>query len=380
MSSLHWNQYSYLGIFARRYDELKKIVVNYKPSDNENSIAYIDTCAQDNVWRIDSGMKYLRNVDRQYGKAVIGVTGDKKPLNFKGKHDVIDKVHLGDVTSNLISLPKILDRGGAIYGNDLGCMIWDRNGNLIIRGIGGNKNMYQCNLENCKESKIKVMKGDVIDKEGVVYEKHLSGEEVERAKLARKRHERNHINELVFGRGLDEVCYQNINELTSKDVNNSIILFGRCKACIEGSMNAPPKRRSNSTPAPTVGYILAMDLWPLSETSLGGNNWGLQGIDEKSGYLFAEGLKRKGEEELQKGILTILLEIKSYGHTTKEILFDNEQVFNAVGRYVRSLGIEPLYTLSGLHNNLAERYTQFVKTKKGILLCFLPYNGCGYYW
>jgi len=30
------------------------------------------------------------------------------------------------------------------------------------------------------------MKGDVMDKDGVVYEKYLSGEEVERAKLARK--------------------------------------------------------------------------------------------------------------------------------------------------------------------------------------------------
>jgi len=117
-------------------------LINYKPSVNEDSIAYIDTCAQDNVWRIDSGMKYLRDVDRQYGKAVIGVTGDKKPLSFKGNHDIIDKVHLGDVTSNLISLPKILDRGGAIYGNEMGCLIWNKDGELIIIGIRGSKNMY----------------------------------------------------------------------------------------------------------------------------------------------------------------------------------------------------------------------------------------------
>ena len=319
-------------------------------------------------------MKYLKNVDRQYGKAVIGVTGDKKPLSFKGKHDVIHKVHLGDVTSNLISLPKILDRGGAIYGNELGCLIWDKEGNLIIRGIRGGKNMYQCNLESCKDNRIKVMRGDVIDKDGVVYEKHLTGEEVERAKLARKWHETNHINELVFGKGLDEGCYENINHLTSSDVNNSIILLGRCRACIEGSMNAPPKRKSNSTPAPRIGYRLAMDLWPLSETSLGGNNWGLQAVDEKSGYVIVSGLKRKEINNMQEGILGIVLEVRSYGHLTKEIFFDNEQIFNAVSKYVRSLGIEPLYTPSGLHNNLSERYTQFVKTKMRIMLCALPYE------
>jgi len=123
-------------------EDSKKLVINYKPSVNESSIAYIEICAQDNVWRIDSGMKYLRDVDRQYGKAVIGVTGDKKTLSFKGKHDVIDKVHLGDVNPNLISLPKILDRRGAIYGNDLRCLIRDKDGNLIIRGIRGYKNMY----------------------------------------------------------------------------------------------------------------------------------------------------------------------------------------------------------------------------------------------
>jgi len=95
-------------------EELRKIIIDYRPSGNEDSIAYIDTCAQDNVWRIDSGMKYLKEIDRQYGKAVVGVTGDKKALSYKGKHDVIDRVHLGEVTSNRISLTKILDRGGEI--------------------------------------------------------------------------------------------------------------------------------------------------------------------------------------------------------------------------------------------------------------------------
>ena len=65
-------------------EELRRIISDYKPSDNEDSIAYIDTCAQDNVWRIDSGMKYLKEIDRQYGKAVVGVTGDKKALSYRG--------------------------------------------------------------------------------------------------------------------------------------------------------------------------------------------------------------------------------------------------------------------------------------------------------
>jgi len=52
-----------------------------------------------------------------------------------------------------------------------------------------------------------------------------------------------------------------------------------------------------------------MDLWQLRETSLGGNNWGLQGLDEKSGYLIMIGMKKKELNNMQEAILGIVFEI-----------------------------------------------------------------------
>jgi len=191
-------------------------------------------------------------------------------------------------------------------------------------------------------------------------------------------HESMHVNDHSLGKGLDNGCYTNGGDLTYKDVQNSIILFGKCRACMEGSMKAPSKRKSTSRPAPKIGWRLAMDLLPLSKTSLGGNNWVLIAVDDKSGYIFMIGLKRKSTEEVEGGINKILFEVISYGHTVKEILFDNEQFFNAVGNFVRSKGVVPLYTPSGLHNNMSERYTQTVKTKKRIIQSSLPYQIPGY--
>ena len=182
-----------------------------------------------------------------------------------------------------------------------------------------------------------------------------------------------HINERVLGIGLDNGCYSNNVNLTSVDVENSIRLFGKCRACVEGLMKAPAKKKSKSEPAREIGYRIAMDLIPLSETSLGGNNWGMIGTDEKCGYIFMCGMKKKNIVYVEDGIWNIVIEVWSYVHEVKEILFDNEQVFNAAAKFVRSKGIVPLYTPSGLHNNLSERYTQTVKTKKRILLAALPY-------
>ena len=125
------------------------------------------------MWRLDSGRKYLSEISEQRGKSVVGVTGHHKPLSYKGRDKVLDYVNMGDVTNNLTSVPKILDKGGSMYGNSEGCIIWDKNNKIIIRGYRGDKNMYQYNLG---ESKVELMQGQVIDDKGVVYEKMLSGD------------------------------------------------------------------------------------------------------------------------------------------------------------------------------------------------------------
>jgi len=159
---------------------------------------------------------------------------------------------MGDVMNNLTSVPKILDKGGSMYGNSEGCIIWDKDNRVIIRGYRGDKNMYQYNLG---ESNIDIMEGQVIDDKGVVYEKLLSGEEVGRAKEARKLHLRGHITENVLAVGLDNGCYANVNGLTGQDVRNAVMRFGKCLACIEGGMKAPYKNPSRTSPETKVGKV-----------------------------------------------------------------------------------------------------------------------------
>jgi hypothetical protein len=91
---------------------MKEVLKSVEKIDSEN-IAYIDSCAGDHVWKLDS-KKYLKRVVKQNGKSVIGITGDRRPLTHVGEHDILKKIHLGEVATNPISLPKILEGGGSV--------------------------------------------------------------------------------------------------------------------------------------------------------------------------------------------------------------------------------------------------------------------------
>ena len=140
---------------------LKELLENVDKIDSED-VAYIDSCAGDHVWRLDS-CKYLKRVVKNRGKSVVGITGDRKPLTHVGEHNVLKRIYLGDVTTNLISLPKILEEGGTIYGNKCGCLIWDEKGEVIVKGIRGKRGMYKCNLKVDRGDNIKVMHSNIID-------------------------------------------------------------------------------------------------------------------------------------------------------------------------------------------------------------------------
>ena len=53
-----------------------------------------------------------------------------------------------------------------------------------------------------------------------------------------------------------------------------------------GKIVRAPARMSTSAPALLVGEVLFIDLIPYSATTTGGNNWGLDGVNEVSDLLF----------------------------------------------------------------------------------------------
>ena len=171
------------------------ITANEKEDDYKRRTAVIDTGAGGHVWRLDTGINYLRNVREQRGKYVVGITGHKSPLTHKGDHDILKVINLGEVTTNLISLIKILDDGGSIEGDPSKCIIKNDVGKIIITGNREKGKMYTCILKDRSNEVIESMNGDIISNDGVVQDRHLTGEEINRAKQARMLHNSLHISE-----------------------------------------------------------------------------------------------------------------------------------------------------------------------------------------
>ena len=116
-----------------------------------------------------------------------------------------------------------------------------------------------------------------------------------------------------------------------------------------------------------------MDLHPMRHTTLGGSNWILYAVDEKSGYIMMCGMKDKTTASVEKAIMSVVSEINGYGHKVDQILFDNEATFNSAADYVRRMSIEPMSTPTGLHNRLIERYTQTISNKARALEADIPF-------
>ena len=317
--------------------------------EKEVSTAYIDSCAGDHVWRMDSGIKYLKDIKQQNGRYVRGITVDKKRLTHNGMNEVLGRVNMGEVTTNLISLPQMLNKGGKFYGDDKKCIMWDLQGKVCIKGKREGKGMYCCDISQLVQNNddnvdLMAWEGQVIDEDGVIRTKHLSGEEISRAKEARNMHLALHVSEEKLKIRLDNGCYENSKGLSGKDVSNAINIFGKCRACLKANMKRPSKDVSRSIPAPKIGYRLAVDILILKHVSLGGNLYVLFGVDDKCGCIFLNGMKSKLLDNIKEALKSMVVEIFSYGHVVKEILFDNEAVFNAARDYARERNTTVLHS------------------------------------
>jgi len=377
-----WSEYYGVGIHEvngseRGHEEVYESCMgstdeSLKTDDNV-STAYIDSGAEEHIWKSESGWLYLKNIRSQSNKCVRGITGDKVKLTHVGEHDILGRVHMGNVVCNLISLPRMLDENCTMIGDRHKCQIEDKNGNTIITGYREDKKMYQCRLSRSEDTITAMLSASVMTDQGIMRDRHLSGEEIGRAKRARMMHRSQHISYKNLQVGMDNGCYLDNMGLCGQDMKNAEMMWGRCRACIKGGMKAPKAKTSETAPASKVGERLAMDLHPMTHTSLGGAKWILYAVDEKSGYMMMCGMKDKSVESVRSGIRSIVSEVKSFGHQVKQILFDNEVVFNSVGVHVREGYMEPLYTPTGLHNRLIERYTQTVGRKTRILEADLPF-------
>jgi hypothetical protein len=162
--------------------------------------------------------------------------------------------------------------------------------------------------------------------------------------------------------------------LTSQDLRNARVLYGKCIACLQAKMRAPPVPTS-LTPVKTLpGEKIHMDYKEFSVPTIGGNLGCNMAIDEASGYGFCLMTKSKRTEDQIESVSHMIQFMSEYGHTVKEIQCDNEIQYRACKSHWQSIGITLTQTISGQHEKLSERFIQSVIARARAALMDLNYD------
>jgi hypothetical protein len=142
-----------------------------------------------------------------------------------------------------------------------------------------------------------------------------------------------HSSDKVFGDLLDGITYVSL-DLTSKDLEMGRELFGPCLICQLAKTVKPSGFKINPDGPLTPGQILMFDLEEYKSKTIGGNKWGLMGMDLASGYVIWVSLTSKNTHNLEIGISAAVDHMNQFGHKVMVILTDSENNFRACAPYL----------------------------------------------
>jgi hypothetical protein len=205
----------------------------------------------------------------------------------------------------------------------------------------------------------------------------LSTQQQERAKKAREfHHNLGHPGDRALSLASDNGNLMP-SRVTSQDLRNATILLGPCIPFIQGKMKAPPENSSRSLPANNIGDKLHMDIIPI-HTSIGGNNFILFSVDEKSDYIIVVPMVGKSNMNLVKAVDVIIGIFVQKGNMLSQIVTDNEINLRSLEIQLRTVKISFSTTPAGLHQKKAERTIQTVKKvgsdESSIIVCLTKYT------
>jgi hypothetical protein len=160
--------------------------------------------------------------------------------------------------------------------------------------------------------------------------------------------------------------------ITSQDVQNANILLGPCLPCLQSKMKAPTERPSHSPPAENIGDHVHADIVPVP-TSVGGNNFILFAVDERSDYIIGIPMTTKSTSHLVKAVDVMLGIYLQKGHTLSHLTTDNEINLRSMETHLRQRKISLSTTPAGLHEKKAERTIQTVKRRLAATKAGLSY-------
>ena len=99
----------------------------------------------------------------------------------------------------------------------------------------------------------------------------LNANDIRRATLARAAHVNSgHIDDAAMKEGLGG-AFRGL-DITARDVDNALFVFGPCQACQESKMTAPDQSAVTTEPVQRPGHTIAVDILDLPSPSIGGKH------------------------------------------------------------------------------------------------------------
>ena len=254
-----------------------------------------------------------------------------------------------DSKVNLLSSEQIFKDGLATTAmcNEKVFTFLDDNHNHILRAHSNGKGAYICSAEDLVaafgnhqpirvhshwadaprnlNSSLEVRAFMVEDEEPwttPTEEVFLTAQQQDRAKEARELHH-------TIGHPSDKALCTALNNgnliptrLTCQDIRNAKLLLGPCIPCLQAKMKAPSEKSSDSPPAEKIGDNVHVDIIPVP-TSVGGNNFILMTVDEKSDFIIGIPIPSKSTLQLIKATDVIIGMYHQRDHTLSHISSDN---------------------------------------------------------
>ena len=134
---------------------------------------------------------------------------------------------------------------------------------------------------------------------------------------------------------------------TSSDVGVAADALGKCLACIKGKYREAPAPTSMSPSAERFGDNVYCDIIPFDETTIGGNNFALPTIDEKSDFPHGIGLQSKTVKRIVQAILEVRSFYRRHGHDIRRMSPDAENTFLKETEDLGDHGIEVTPSIPG---------------------------------
>lgn len=306
---------------------------------------------------------------------VTGIEGNARK-GYRGTHPIFeDGIILSKCPMNLISLSQLYKQGFLVkYKRKQNKFVIKKqinNKTYTIQFKCKNKLYRACLPRATHDSKSKrpneIGLASKIQTRGI-----FNDEQTRRAQAVIEIHNQlGHPSNSVLSTLLDNNSINGL-DITSRDVENSRLLFGKCRGCMLGKAKNRNLSSSNSEHTDIIGKILHIDIIYFGETTQ--KQTYLITVDEATAYITIHYLKDRTDDSLHKAVNEAITIYKAYGHIISKICADSETGITAIKDKLAQIKIEVVQNSAGEHEKRSERMVQSIREKARAIAFSLPYQ------